>query len=341
MNTTPVSLEDASLNTWVHPVDGTAYIYYPKGSLAGLMLDIMIRDASDNKQSLDDVMRGLYESTYKHGRGFTPTDWWNAVTCRGERKIVRGVQRAIHRRPRAVSVGQHSAHGRAPRATGARSATRCAHPAGRERRRRGERGRTAARRRRPASNPATISSRSATSSSRTSSSAPSCARNTARRRRAHRCRSRFGAGPTRCPSPGKLQFGPGDTVVEAEPVGIAKGDENSRRNSEGRRRSIRRGSRVDRSTQPSRREVGGERGPRPVLLRRLTNELRHRVERIAVLDRNRDARHARGQDRVWHRALRREDQQIAVLVVAERRHGIATESTARRAVCVPGGPCWA
>ena len=80
MNTTPVSLEDASLNTWVHPVDGTAYIYYPKGSLAGLMLDVMIRDASDNKRSLDDVMRGLYESTYKHGRGFTPAEWWSAVT---------------------------------------------------------------------------------------------------------------------------------------------------------------------------------------------------------------------------------------------------------------------
>ena len=29
------------------------YSYYPKGSLAGLMLDIMIRDASDNKHSLD------------------------------------------------------------------------------------------------------------------------------------------------------------------------------------------------------------------------------------------------------------------------------------------------
>jgi predicted metalloprotease with PDZ domain len=80
MSTTPVSLEDASLNTWVHPVDGTAYIYYPKGSLAGLMLDIMIRDASDNQQSLDDVMRVLYETTYKRGRGFTPAEWWSAVS---------------------------------------------------------------------------------------------------------------------------------------------------------------------------------------------------------------------------------------------------------------------
>ncbi len=74
--TPPVSLEDASLNTWVHPVDGTGYIYYPKGSLAGLLIDIMIRDASDNKHSLDDVMRNLYLTDYKHGKGFTGADWW-------------------------------------------------------------------------------------------------------------------------------------------------------------------------------------------------------------------------------------------------------------------------
>jgi len=81
MNARPVSLEDASVNTWVHPIDGTEYIYYPKGSLAGFILDILIRDASDNKHSLDDVMRGLYQSDYKHGRGFTATDWWNAVSA--------------------------------------------------------------------------------------------------------------------------------------------------------------------------------------------------------------------------------------------------------------------
>jgi predicted metalloprotease with PDZ domain len=75
----PVALEDASLSTWVHPVDGTGYIYYPKGSLAGFMIDIMIRDATDNAKSLDTVMRELYETTYKQGKGFTSEDWWNAV----------------------------------------------------------------------------------------------------------------------------------------------------------------------------------------------------------------------------------------------------------------------
>jgi predicted metalloprotease with PDZ domain len=76
----PTALGDASLTTWIHPTDGTQYLYYQKGSLAGLMLDIMIRDASDNRRSLDDVMRELYRTTYKQGRGFTGVDWWRAVS---------------------------------------------------------------------------------------------------------------------------------------------------------------------------------------------------------------------------------------------------------------------
>lgn len=75
----PVALEDASLSTWIHPVDGTGYLYYPKGSLAGFMLDILIRNASANRRSLDDVMRQAYRTTYKAGRGFTTADWWGAV----------------------------------------------------------------------------------------------------------------------------------------------------------------------------------------------------------------------------------------------------------------------
>ncbi len=77
--TVPVALEDASLSTWIHPTDGTGYLYYPKGSLAGFMLDILIRDASDNRRSLDDVMRQVYTETYKKGQGFGEKEWWGAV----------------------------------------------------------------------------------------------------------------------------------------------------------------------------------------------------------------------------------------------------------------------
>jgi len=78
-STVPFALQDASLNTWIHPRDGTAYSYYPKGSLAGLMLDITIRDGSENRHSLDQVLRSLYDSTYKQGRGFTHDEFWGAV----------------------------------------------------------------------------------------------------------------------------------------------------------------------------------------------------------------------------------------------------------------------
>jgi predicted metalloprotease with PDZ domain len=81
MDAPPSSLHDESVDTWIRPLDGSAYAYYPQGSLAGLALDIMIRDASDDARSLDDVMRSLYESTYKRGRGFTAADWWGAVVA--------------------------------------------------------------------------------------------------------------------------------------------------------------------------------------------------------------------------------------------------------------------
>ena len=77
--TVPVALEDASLSTWIQPRDGTASIYYDKGSLAGLMLDVLIRDASDNARSLDDVMKAMYDEAYLQGQGFTEEQWWEAV----------------------------------------------------------------------------------------------------------------------------------------------------------------------------------------------------------------------------------------------------------------------
>jgi predicted metalloprotease with PDZ domain len=78
--TAPIALTDASLQAWIHMTDGTTDIYYDKGSLAGLALDIMIRDATDNAASLDNVMRSLYTSDYKTGKGFSSTDWWSTVS---------------------------------------------------------------------------------------------------------------------------------------------------------------------------------------------------------------------------------------------------------------------
>ncbi len=74
------ALEDASLQAWLDVRDGTSDLYYDKGSLAGLALDILIRDASDNRVSLDQVMRELWAATWQQGRGFTHDDFWNAAT---------------------------------------------------------------------------------------------------------------------------------------------------------------------------------------------------------------------------------------------------------------------
>jgi len=77
----PAALEDASLSTWITPDDGSATVYYPKGALAGFLLDILIRDASNNAKSLDDVFAGLYQKAWKANRGFTAEDWWGAVSA--------------------------------------------------------------------------------------------------------------------------------------------------------------------------------------------------------------------------------------------------------------------
>lgn len=73
------ALEDASLSAYLLPEDGSRGVYYPKGALAGFALDILIRDASDNGAGLDDVMRALYDQTWRRGQGFTDEQWWAAV----------------------------------------------------------------------------------------------------------------------------------------------------------------------------------------------------------------------------------------------------------------------
>jgi predicted metalloprotease with PDZ domain len=74
---------EASYNTWADGPFGRtgddAYktiSVYEKGSLLGLILDLTIREATQNKKSLDDAMRTLYQEYYqKKKRGFTETEF--------------------------------------------------------------------------------------------------------------------------------------------------------------------------------------------------------------------------------------------------------------------------
>ncbi len=80
------SLTQSSYETWSDGPFGRqgeegdrSISYYDKGPVVGLLLDIAIRKASANKQSLDDVMRFLYYNYYKKlKRGFTDAEFQEA-----------------------------------------------------------------------------------------------------------------------------------------------------------------------------------------------------------------------------------------------------------------------
>ncbi|MFZ1785877.1 MAG: hypothetical protein WAU23_11800, partial [Ferruginibacter sp.] len=80
------SLTQASYETWSDGPFGRqgkdaakSISYYDKGPVVGLILDLAIRHSSENKKSLDDVMRFLYWHNYKKlQRGFTDAEFQQA-----------------------------------------------------------------------------------------------------------------------------------------------------------------------------------------------------------------------------------------------------------------------
>jgi predicted metalloprotease with PDZ domain len=71
-----ISPAESSVSTWVGydtPV-GFGISYYTQGQNLGALLDLSIRNDSDGKYSLDDVMRALFSERYKNGKGFTTED---------------------------------------------------------------------------------------------------------------------------------------------------------------------------------------------------------------------------------------------------------------------------
>jgi predicted metalloprotease with PDZ domain len=87
------SLVGASLDTWAEGANNQSTTgvqrnddfinktisYYDKGPVVGMMFDFAIRHYSQNKKSLDDVMRFLYKEYYqKRRRGFTEAEFQKA-----------------------------------------------------------------------------------------------------------------------------------------------------------------------------------------------------------------------------------------------------------------------
>ncbi len=67
------SAEASSLDAWLEKYDAynapdRSISYYDKGQILGVLLDLAIRDATDNRKSLDDVLRRMNEEYAKKGK---------------------------------------------------------------------------------------------------------------------------------------------------------------------------------------------------------------------------------------------------------------------------------
>ena len=78
------SVEQSSLDAWyekypLYTRPEESISYYNKGQIVGVLLDILIRDRTDNRASLDDVLRALNEEYAKAGRFYNESEGLRAV----------------------------------------------------------------------------------------------------------------------------------------------------------------------------------------------------------------------------------------------------------------------
>ncbi len=78
------SVESSSLDAWLEKYDSyrspeRSISYYNKGQILGVMLDLAIRDATDNHKSLDDVLRRMYEEYARQGKFYDESAGIRAV----------------------------------------------------------------------------------------------------------------------------------------------------------------------------------------------------------------------------------------------------------------------
>lgn len=79
------SVEESSYDAWIkfwknsQDAQNREVDYYEKGSAVSLLLDLEIRQRTENRASLDDVMRAMYKRFPLSGPGFTPEDFEKVV----------------------------------------------------------------------------------------------------------------------------------------------------------------------------------------------------------------------------------------------------------------------
>ena len=81
-----MSLRQSSYDIWLNFFNRAAngndvrISYYIKGPVMGLLFDIRLRELTQGKKSLDDLMRLLYNRYYlKENRGFTEEEFWTSA----------------------------------------------------------------------------------------------------------------------------------------------------------------------------------------------------------------------------------------------------------------------
>jgi predicted metalloprotease with PDZ domain len=78
-----LSVADSSFDTWLDGykagVPGRKSSIYTEGALCAFILDMLIRKNTNNKKSLDDLMRLLYEEFGKKHRGYSESDYKTAA----------------------------------------------------------------------------------------------------------------------------------------------------------------------------------------------------------------------------------------------------------------------
>lgn len=91
------SVEQSSLDAWLEKYSlynrpEQSISYYNKGELLGFALDIVIRDATDNRASLDDMLRYLNEEYARRGRFYNEDEDLRAAAEAAIRKAAPGAQ---------------------------------------------------------------------------------------------------------------------------------------------------------------------------------------------------------------------------------------------------------
>lgn len=97
------SVAEASFDAWIkyyrpnENSSNTGISYYDKGETIGLMLDLMIINATQGQKHLDDVFRLLYDTYYKKlGRGFTDQEYQDAVATVAGRRFDDFFQQSVY-----------------------------------------------------------------------------------------------------------------------------------------------------------------------------------------------------------------------------------------------------